>query len=73
MDKYLEARLRESFAYDGRGLTFEDYCIFVLRVGHWNYSKYNQAHRRDVDITTGMDVWEALRKTEAPWVKAVSL
>ena len=58
---------------EGRGLTYEDYCIFVFRVGHLNYHKYNDAHWRDSDIMDKSDVWKALRNTETVFQKAVSL
>lgn len=68
-----EERLVEMYLSEGRGLTFEDYCIFVCKIGHLNYTKYYTAHCKDSDIIDGTAVWEALRNTEVPFQKAVSL
>jgi hypothetical protein len=65
--------LEASWKENSYGLTYEDYWIYVCILGHEHYRKYNEAHWRDVDITTGMDVWNELRNTEPKWVKAVSL
>jgi len=49
---------------DGRGLTFEDYWIFVSLVGHRTYRMYNDAHWRDSDIVDKSDVWKKLQRIE---------
>lgn len=55
--------LANNFEIEGRGLTYEDYWIYVCLVGHQKYRNYNTAHWRDVDITTKTDVWNALQET----------
>ena len=67
-----ESTLRSMWEEEGTGLTFEDYCIFVTRIGHIKYRTYRAAHWRDVDVTTGMDVWNALHDTTKPFQKAVT-
>jgi len=52
------------FKEDGRGLTYEDYWIFVCIVGHQNYRLYNDAHWRDSDIIDKSDVWKKLMEVE---------
>ena len=68
-----ERNVKKMWENDNRGLTYEDYCIYVFRVGYQNYARYNQAHWRDVDVTTGMDVWKTLQNAEPKWVKAIAI
>ena len=67
-----EHQLKGMWKREGRGLTFEDYCIFVTRIGHIKYRSYNDAHWRDSDIMDKSDVWKALRNTEIVFQKAVT-
>ena len=56
--------LKHNFNIEGKGLTYEDYWIYTCLVGYPNYRKYRDAHARDVDITTKVDVWNKLQETD---------